>query len=57
METMTRRRRMSVSLPECVMDDMPNAETTAAIEESKAGIYAGTIDTSSMEAFKKSMGL
>ena len=54
---MTRRRRMSVSLPEYVMDDMPNAETTAAIEESKAGIYAGTIETSSMEAFKKSMGL
>ena len=35
----------------------PNEETLAAIEESKAGKYAGTIDTSSMEAFRKSMGI
>ncbi len=37
--------------------DEPNETTIAAIEESRSGIYAGTIDTSSMEAFKKSMGL
>lgn len=35
----------------------PNATTIAAIEESRAGIYAGTVDTSNMEAFRKSMGL
>ncbi|MEG1616167.1 MAG: toxin-antitoxin system HicB family antitoxin [Bacteroidales bacterium] len=32
----------------------PNNTTIAAIEEAKAGKYAGTIDTSSMEAFIKS---
>ena len=32
----------------------PNEETKAAIEEAKAGKFAGTIDTSSMEAFIKS---
>ncbi|MEG1188708.1 MAG: toxin-antitoxin system HicB family antitoxin [Bacteroidales bacterium] len=32
----------------------PNRTTMAAIEEAKAGKYAGTIDTSSMEAFIKS---
>jgi len=35
----------------------PNAETIAAIEESRRGEYAGIIDTSSFEAFKQSMGL
>lgn len=35
----------------------PNAETIAAIEESRAGKYAGTIDTTSMESFMKSMGI
>ena len=35
----------------------PNEETVAAINESRACISAGTIDTSSMETFKKSMGL
>ena len=35
----------------------PNEETIAAINESRAGEYAGTVDTSSMEAFRKSMGL
>lgn len=29
----------------------PNEDTKAAIEEARAGKYAGTIDTSSMEAF------
>jgi predicted transcriptional regulator len=32
----------------------PNDETLAAIEEARTGKYAGTIDTSSMEAFIKS---
>ena len=36
------------------MYSVPNEETTAAIEEARAGKYAGTIDTSSMEAFIKS---
>ena len=35
----------------------PNAETIEAIEESRSGKYAGTVDTSSMDAFMKSMGL
>ena len=35
----------------------PNAETIAAFEESRRGEYAGLIDTSSFEAFKRSMGL
>jgi len=34
---------------------IPNAETTQAIEDAKAGIYAGTIDTSSKENFLKSV--
>ena len=33
----------------------PNAETLAAMEEAKAGKYAGVIDTSSFEAFMKSL--
>jgi hypothetical protein len=37
-----------------VVYDTPNAETIAAIEEAKAGKYAGTLDLSSMEAFIKS---
>ena len=32
----------------------PNKMTLAAIEEAKAGKFAGTIDTGSMEAFIKS---
>lgn len=32
----------------------PNEETIAAIEEARAGKFAGTIDTSSIEAFIKS---
>lgn len=35
----------------------PNAETKAAIEEAKAGNLEGPIDTSSVEAMLKSMGL
>lgn len=40
-----------------LMDAMysePNEETIAAIEEARAGKFAGTIDMSSMEAFIKS---
>jgi hypothetical protein len=40
-----------------VIYNQPNAETEAAIAESRSGKSAGKIDTSSMEAFKKSMGL
>lgn len=36
------------------MYSVPNEETKAAIKEARAGKYAGTIDTSSMEAFIKS---
>lgn len=36
------------------MYSVPNEETKAAIEEARAGKYAGIIDTSSMEAFIKS---
>ena len=32
----------------------PNEETIAAIEEARAGRYAGTIDLSSREAFSRS---
>lgn len=32
----------------------PNEETIAAIKEARAGKFAGTIDTSNMEAFIKS---
>lgn len=40
-----------------LMDAMysePNKETIAAIKEARTGKFAGTIDTSSMEAFIKS---
>jgi hypothetical protein len=37
--------------------NVPNEETVEAIEESKRGEYAGTIDLSNMEAFKRSMGI
>lgn len=37
--------------------NVPTEETVEAIEESKRGEYAGTIDLSSMEAFKRSMGI
>ncbi|MCL1615125.1 toxin-antitoxin system protein [Bacteroides sp. ET71] len=33
----------------------PNAETMAAIEEARRGEYAGTVDTSNLEAFIKSI--
>ena len=34
--------------------NIPNEETVAAINDARSGKYAGTIDTSSMEAFIKS---
>lgn len=46
------------NLVECLlmaaMYSEPNEETIAAIEEARTGKFAGTIDTSSMEAFIKS---
>lgn len=36
------------------MYSVPNEETKAAIKEARSGKFAGTIDTSSMEAFIKS---
>ena len=57
-----RRGKTSVSsiIESILMDSLysePNEETIAAMEESRSGIYAGTIDMSSIEAFKRSMGL
>jgi hypothetical protein len=40
-------------LMDCVYNE-PNETTIAAIKEARSGKYAGTIDTSSMEAFIKS---
>ncbi len=36
-------------------DHQPNAETLAAIEEAKAGKYAGTIDMTDFNSFMKSI--
>ena len=41
-----------------ILDGMyhnPNEETLAAIEEAKAGMYVGVVDTSSVEAMTKSI--
>jgi len=35
----------------------PNEETIEAIEESRRGEYAGTVNLSSMEDFRQSMGI
>jgi hypothetical protein len=44
---------------ECILIDRiyrePNETTVDAIKEARAGRYAGTVDTGSMEAFLKSM--
>jgi hypothetical protein len=51
---------LSALAGEYILDAMyrtPNAETMEAIEEARSGKYAGTVDTSSMDAFRKSMGL
>lgn len=37
------------------LDHRPNPETIAAIEEARKGKYAGELDTSSFEAFMKSV--
>lgn len=39
------------------MDCFVNDKTVAAVEESSKGIYAGEVDSSSFEAFEKSLGL
>lgn len=41
-------------LTDAVFDE-PNEETIQAIEESRRGIYAGTVDTSSVDAMVKSI--
>ena len=54
-----RRRNVSVSrlLEDIVEEKMyqPNADTLAAIEETRSGKYAGVVDTSSIEAMTKSI--
>ena len=56
-----RRQGISVSrLIESMAEEKmyrPNEKTIEAINESRSGKFAGTVDTSSMESFKKSMGL
>ncbi len=56
-----RRKGITVSrLIERITEEhmyLPNANTLEAIEEARQGKYAGVVDTSSFEAFKKSMGL
>ena len=42
---------------DAAISEIPNAATLAAFRETEEGISAGTFDTSSFEAFKKSMGL
>lgn len=58
-EEARREHRSLNSLIEAIlaraMEHRPNADTLAAIEEARSGKYAGTIDTSSMEAFIKSI--
>ena len=54
-----RERRSLNNYVECLLMDImytePNEETKAAIEEARSGKSAGTIDTSSFEAFMKSL--
>ena len=45
------------SIAEEAMYHQPNDLTLSAIDETQAGKYGGTVDTSSIEAFKRSMGL
>ena len=53
-----REHRSLNNFVECLLMDVmytePNEETIAAINEARTGKFAGTIDTSSMEAFIKS---
>ena len=57
----TKRHTSFNSYVEGILSDAvfnePNAETISAIEESRSSEYAGIIDTSSFESFKRSMGL
>lgn len=54
-----REHRSLNNFVECILMDVmyaePNEETKAAIEEARSGKSAGTIDTSSFEAFMKSL--
>ena len=54
-----RRKGVSVSrvIEESLEDVLykPNRDTFEAIEESRSGKYAGVVDTSSFEAFMKSL--
>jgi hypothetical protein len=54
-----REHRSLNNFVECILMDVmyaePNEETRAAIEEARSGKSAGTIDTSSFEAFMKSL--
>ncbi len=46
---------VEVMLSEALDTRRPNPETMAAIEEARRGEYAGTLDTSSFEAFMNSI--
>ena len=54
-----RENRSLNNFVECILRNVmysePNEETKAAIEEARAGKSAGTIDTSSFDAFMKSL--
>ena len=57
-----RKSKVSVSclIESILMDSIyyePNEKTIAAMEESHSGKYAGTVDMTSMETFKRSLGL
>ncbi len=42
-------------LPYPVSGDVPNDETREAIDEARLGLYAGTLDMSSFDAFMASV--
>ena len=54
-------RRKGITVSRLIEDRLeesmyqPNAETLAAIEECRSGKYAGVADTSSFDAFMKSL--
>ena len=54
-------RRKGISVSRLIADITeermyrPNAETLAALEETRSGKYAGVVDTSSIEAMTKSI--
>lgn len=48
------RKSTSVRLPEQAMYP-PNKDTLEALDEARSGKYAGVVDTSSFEAFMKSL--